>query len=239
MAETFLGVILRSCTGRVSLSLPVIAFRLLREVFFRRDLIAYLVSHGVQFPLAAASYPFCHLLPPALVYTACPHLCFSCPSLCTAELPHLCPGVVPLGFASWGFPSGQVSCLVPLSPFHLHHLILSFPEHLVFCVVGVLPCLGCKLVRMISLFGGREWNPAVLETGAFFHGWSTSDVHVDLHTPPCQPPLKPQAELSCQCDFNSAALRRCITVQALRTQLQMSFTGRCLIQSMRLTVLIH
>lgn len=103
----------------------------------------------MQFPMAAVGYPFCHLLLLPLVRTACLRLCFSYPSSCPAELPRLFLGVVPLGFASQGFPSGQVSCLLPLSPFHPHCLISSLPEFLVFWVVGVLPCAGCECVRMI------------------------------------------------------------------------------------------
>lgn len=149
MAETLLEVILRCCTGGVLLSLPTIAFRLLREVFFRRDLVAYLVSHGVQFPLTTVGYTFCLLLPPALVRAAWPRLCLSSPSPCPTEIPGLCLRVVPLHFPPRGFPSGQVSCLLPLK---------SFPSPLPYLVPsrvlgilcgGVLPCLGCKYVRII------------------------------------------------------------------------------------------
>lgn len=142
MAQTFLVAILRSCTGGVLLSLLIIAFRLLREVFFRRDLVAYLVSHGVKFPLAptpsATSFPQPWSTQPGLVFAS------ASPSPCNAELPRLCLGVVPLGFPSWGFASGRVGCLLPLSPFHLHRLILSFFQSFlhfvwwVFCLAWAL-----------------------------------------------------------------------------------------------------
>lgn len=112
-------------------------------------------SHGVQFPLAAVGCPFCPLLPPALAHTACPCLCFSSPSLCPSELPHLCLRLPALGFMSWGPPTGQVSYVLLLSPCHLHRFIWF----LVFCVIGVLPCIGCKCVRIFYIGSQpREWK---------------------------------------------------------------------------------
>ena len=170
MAEMFLGVILRSCTGGVSLSLPVMAFSLLREGFFQGWFNCIPLS-----PWGGFSYSICRLPlpPPPCLSTGpqSPRLCFSSPSLSPTELPCLCLGVVPLSFASQVFSSGQVSCLLPLSPFHLHRLILSLLELFVFCVVGVSPCLSCKLVRMMRFFGGsqpREWNRALMGVGEFF-----------------------------------------------------------------------
>lgn len=130
--------------------------------------------------------------------SAGPHslcLCFSSSSL-HAELPCLCLKVISFGFASRGFPSGQVSCLLLLNPFHL--LILSFPELLVFCVVGVLPCVSCKYARMIRFSVEVNLENEILLCWGWEHFFIAGHpVRVDLHSPPCQPLLKPQPGLSC------------------------------------------
>lgn len=69
---------------------------------------------------------------------------------------------LPLALLPGGFLTGQVSCLLPLSPFHLRCFIL-FP---VFCVTGVLPCK-CK----DSLEVNQE-NERVGDGNAFFPSWS-------------------------------------------------------------------
>lgn len=163
-----MGVILKICPGEVLLFLPVIAFRLLREFFFRYDWIAYLVPMG------------CNLLwlllatPSAISFLqhwpTQPILAFASNPLPRAPLsfPICASGLLPLALLP-GVHHWPSELLVDTHPFHLHCFILF---HL-FCVLGVLPCIDCKCVRVIILYTGsqpREWKSWRWEH--FFHSWS-------------------------------------------------------------------
>lgn len=142
-----MGVILKNCPGQVLLSLPVTAFKFLRDFFFRCDWIAYLVPMECSFLWLLLATPFAISFPQH--WPTQPLLAFASDPLPCAPLsfPICALGFLPLALLPGGVPIGQLCYLLPFSPFHLHCFIL-FP---VFFVTGILPCK-CKAVNMEGYF---------------------------------------------------------------------------------------